>query len=140
MPSRRSARRMTPSIAQLRSVQASAASGVLLLAAAAWLAGCATRAEVELASSGRRSLDALPALAARLSVAGDRRSSASVVATRAGGLLGAALDPGREQPIWQRDADVSEPPLLAGRLVVFGQGAQLQALDALDGAPLWSLP
>jgi hypothetical protein len=34
---------------------------------------------------------------------------------------------------------ISEPPLLARRLVVFGEGSRLMALDLAAGAPIWSI-
>ncbi|MEY4548421.1 MAG: hypothetical protein RL685_4616 [Pseudomonadota bacterium] len=104
------------------------------------LSACATRNELQLGGSGTRKLESLESFAARLPRAPAADWPASVVVSRASGLAGGVLETNAERHIWQRTAEVSEPPLLDRELVVYGQGSWLQALDARSGAPLWTLP
>jgi len=62
-----------------------------------------------------------------------------VVAGRATGLVGSALDASEARTSWQHEAVVAEAPLLARRLVVYGEASRLQALDATTGASIWSI-
>lgn len=104
------------------------------------LASCAGQSELQLNAAGAQRTESLESLAARLPRAASGEALAAVVASRSGGLVGGVLEPGVELRLWQRAAEVTEPPLLARELVVYGQGRWLQALDARSGDPLWAVP
>jgi outer membrane protein assembly factor BamB len=110
------------------------------LAALSVLAGCSAHREVQLDPGNTRKLASLESLAARLPRVPYADNPGCVVASRADGLAGGTLEPVAERRIWQRSAEVSAAPLIAGRLVVYGQGRWLQALDARSGDPLWTVP
>lgn len=104
------------------------------------LGSCAPGAsQLQLDANGGQRLEALPALCARLPLGLAPAPLASVVAGRATGLVGSALDTSEPRPTWQRAAAVTEAPLLARRLVVYGEAARLLALDAATGALIWSI-
>ncbi|MEO8183685.1 MAG: hypothetical protein ABI895_33050, partial [Deltaproteobacteria bacterium] len=104
------------------------------------LTSCAPHAVgLRLEANGERRLEALPALCARLPLGLAPAPLASVVAAHTTGLVGSLLGPNQEHSSWQLEAAVSEAPLLARRLVVFGEGSQLLGLDAATGAPIWSI-
>lgn len=104
------------------------------------LGACAGQHELQLAPEGTRKLESLESFAARLPRAASGEAPASVVASRSDGLVGGVIESGVERRIWQRSAEVSEPPLVARQLLVYGQGRWLQALDVRSGAPLWTVP
>ncbi len=84
---------------------------------------------------------ALAGFFSELARAPAREPRAFAVASHPGGLIGAALDrPESAAQPWRRAADVSQPPLLGGQLVVVGEGKQFTALSADTGTPLWSIP
>ena len=113
--------------------------GALALASAL-LASCAPRAgELQLQANGERRLETLPTLCARLPLGLAPAPFAGVVAGRATGLVGSALEPGQDHSSWQREAAVLEAPLLARRLVVFADASKFRALDAATGADIWSI-
>jgi outer membrane protein assembly factor BamB len=108
---------------------------------AALLASCGPRAsDLVLKAGAPRRLEPLETLSARLSLELAPAPFAGVVAASASGLTGSALE--REESArrpWQHEAVIAEPPLLARRLVVFGEGPRLVALDVATGASLWSI-
>jgi hypothetical protein len=111
-----------------------------LALASALVASCAPRAgELQLQPNAERRLEALPALCARLPLGLAPAPFAGVVAGRATGLVGSALDRGPEPSLWQHEAGVVDVTLLARRLVVFTEASRLGALDAATGAPIWSI-
>ncbi|HEU4579891.1 MAG TPA: hypothetical protein VFS67_16640 [Polyangiaceae bacterium] len=121
----------------MRSVNGSLARCAL----AALLASCGPRAsELALDACAPPRLAPLAALSARLPLELAPAPFAAVVGSSASGLTGSALeqDQSRREP-WQHEAVISEPPLLARRVVVFGEGSRLVALDAASGASFWSI-
>jgi hypothetical protein len=119
----------------------SSAGRRLRWALAALLAGCSPRAsELGLDAAAPRPLEPLGALSARLPPELAPAPFAAVVASSVSGLTGSALEPEpNERQPWQHEAVIAEPPLLARRVVVFGEGTRLVALDAASGASLWSI-
>ena len=59
-----------------------------------------------------------------------------VVGLNDAGLVAAALD---GQAHWSRAGHPSTAPIIAGNLVIYGEGDQVVALDAHTGAPVWSI-
>jgi hypothetical protein len=103
-------------------------------------ASCGPRLiEARLDAGGERRLESLATLTARLPLALAPAPFAAVVAARASGLVGSALEPADRATSWQHDASLTEPPLLARQVLVYGEAARLVALDAATGSPLWSV-
>jgi len=105
------------------------------------LASCGPHAsELVLDAGALRRLEPLEALSARLPGELAPAPFAGVVAASASGLTGSALElqDSVRRP-WQHEAVVAEAPLLARRLVVFGEGSRLVALDLVTGASVWSI-
>jgi hypothetical protein len=108
---------------------------------AALLASCGPHAsELALEAGPPRRLEPLETLSARLPLALAPAPFAGVVAASASGLTGSALEPEASvRRPWQHEAVITEPPLLARRLAVFGEGSRLVALDVAAGEPIWSI-
>jgi hypothetical protein len=114
---------------------------VALLGASA----CAGSADtLRLLANERERLVDMPAFVQQLGPVRPADASAIAVGSRDDELVGLRWDPdnsnGGAQPSWRRAAAVTQPAIVAGEVVVFGEGTRFAALDAASGEPLWSSP
>lgn len=120
-------------------------SRLLLSVALLSASACAGRADaLRLLTHERERLVEMPAFVQKLAPVEPAQAAAFAVGSRDDELVGLRWDPdapdGAPQPSWRRAAAVTQPALIAGQVVVWGEGARLSALEAASGEPLWSLP
>lgn len=107
------------------------------------LAACAGGApQQKLAAGDAVPLGTLAALYARLAAHTAQpqpRAVAVVIGTTATSVRKAAWD-GADARSWEHAAQVTQRPVIDGQTAVFGDGADLAALDVASGEPRWRLP
>lgn len=128
-------------VARFRQLVGRASLCVALLGASACAGGVDA---LRLLANERERLVELPELVSQLGSLSPARAAALAVGSRDDELVALRWDldapDGAPQPSWRRAAAVTQPALIAGEVVVFGEGVRFVALDAASGAPLWSMP
>lgn len=127
--------------ARFRQLVGTASLSVALVCASACAGGADT---LRLLASERERLVEMPTWLGQLGPIASPDAAALAVGSRDDELIGLRWDPnapdGGARPAWRRAAIVTQPAIVAGAVVVFGEGARFAALDAATGEPLWSSP